>query len=188
MIETTRLQAINTMLTCIGESPVSNLTDAATADVAIAKMILDEVCRDLMSRSWAWNTLRKQTLQPDSSGKIVIPSTWVRVDHPTKDYAKKGSYLYDRENETDAFSQSVSDLEAVVLLEWEDMPEPARRYAMIRAGRTLAARMVNSRDSVSFTDRDEGQAWMILREYETEQADYNIFSNPDVAYNNRRWA
>lgn len=188
MLETTRLQAVNTMLTCIGESPVSNLTDAAAADVAIAQNILDEVCRDLMTRSWSWNTLRKQTLQPDVSNRIAVPATWVRVDHPTKDYARKGPWLYDRENETDTFTESVADLEAVVLLDWDEMPEPARRYAMIRAGRTLAARMVTSEKAVAFTERDEMQSWMVLREYESEQADYNIFNNQDVAYNSRRFA
>lgn len=187
MIETTRIQAVNTMLTCIGESPVSNLTDAATADVAIAQLILDEVCRDLMTRSWSWNTLRKQTLQPDVTNRIAVPATWVRVDHKTKDLARKGGWLYDRENETDTFTEPVSDLEAVVLLDWDEMPEPARRYCMIRSGRTLAARMVTSPQVVAFTERDEMQAWMTLREYEAEQADYNIFSNPDIAYNLRRF-
>lgn len=188
MIETTRLQAVNTMLTCIGESPVSNLTDAATADVAIAQMILDEVCRDLMSRSWSWNTLRKQKLQPDVTNRIAVPATWVRVDHPTKDYARKGQYLYNRTDETLDFTEEVTDLEAVVFLDWDELPEPARRYCMIRAGRTLAARMVNGREAVAFTERDEMQAWMTLREFEAEQADYNIFDNTDIAYSRRRWA
>jgi len=188
MNETTRLEAVNTMLSCIGESPVSSLSGTATADVAIAQNILNEVCRDLMSRQWSWNSKKKQTLSPDSSGKIAVPASWVRVDHPTKDYAKKGAYLYNLEDETDVFSDSVSDLEAVVLLEWDDMPEPARRYSMIRAGRTMAARMVSSEKAVAFTERDEMQSFMVLREFEAEQADYNIFSNPDIAYSNRRWA
>jgi len=188
MNETTRLEAINTMLSCIGESPVSSLSGTATADVAIAQNILNEVCRDLMSRQWSWNFKKKQTLSPDTSGKIAIPSSWVRVDHPTKDYAKKGQFLYNLEDETDVFAGSVDDLEAVLLLEWDEMPETARRYCMIRAGRTMAARMVSSEKAVSFTERDEMQAFMVLREFETEQADYNIFNNPDVAYNNRRWA
>jgi hypothetical protein len=188
MIETSRLQAVNTMLTCIGEIPVSTLTGPTSSDVMISQQILDEVCRDLMSRSWSWNTVRKQTLIPDVNGKVSIPSSWVRVDHPTKDYAKQGSFLYDREKETDIFSGPVTELEAVRLLEWEDMPEPARRYCMIRAGRTLAARLVGSEKLVMFTDRDELQAFMVLREFEAEQADYNIFNNQDVAYNLRRWA
>jgi hypothetical protein len=188
MNETTRLQAINTMLSCIGENPVSTLTGPLNADVVVAQQILDEVCRDLMSREWSWNTLRKQTLVADVNGNVAIPSNWVRVDHPSKDYAKKGTKLYDRENETAVFSGSVTDLVAVVLLEWDDMPEPARRYAMIRAGRTLGARMVNSEKVVAFSERDEMQAFMVLREFEAEQADYNIFNNGDVAFNNRRWA
>jgi hypothetical protein len=188
MNETTRLEAINTMLSCIGESPVSSLSGQQTSDVVVSQQILNEVCKDLMSREWSWNTLRKQVLTPNASGVVSVPSNWVRVDHDRHDYMKRGTRLYDRDNETDVFSGPVSDLVAVVLLEWEEMPEPARRYAMIRAGRTLAARMVGSEKAVAFTERDEVQAFMVLREFEAEQADYNIFSNPDVSFNNRRWA
>jgi hypothetical protein len=187
MNETTKLQAINTMLSCIGESPVSTLTSTHTADVSVAQNILDEVCRELMSRNWSWNTVTKQTLTPDLSGQISVPSSWVRVEHPLKDYAKKGNYLYDRENETYTFGAAVSDLKAIQLLEWEDMPESARRYCMIRAGRTLAGRMVTSEKAVQFTERDELQAFMLLREYESEQADYNIFRNTSVAAASRRY-
>lgn len=188
MNETTRLEAINTMLSCIGETPVSSLSGQQTADVVVSQQILNEVCRDLMSRQWSWNFLKKQTLSPGVSGKITVPMNWVRVDHPSKDYAKRGQFLYNLESETDVFQGPVDSLEAVILLEWDDMPEPARRYCMIRAGRTLAARMVSSEKAVSFTERDEMQAYMTLREYEAEQADYNIFNNIDVAYNSRRWA
>jgi hypothetical protein len=188
MNETSRLQAVNTMLSCIGETPVSTLTGPTNADVVVAQQILDEVCRDLMSREWSWNTLKKQTLIPDINGNVTVPSNWVRVDHPTKDYAKKGSRLYDRDKETDVFDGHVKELQAIVLLDWDDMPEPARRYAMIRAGRTMGARMVGSEKVVAFTERDEAQSFMVLREFEAEQADFNIFNNPDVSYNNRRWA
>lgn len=39
---TTELQAINTMLSIIGEAPVSSITENLGADVSIAKQILDE--------------------------------------------------------------------------------------------------------------------------------------------------
>lgn len=188
LTETTKISAINTMLSCIGESPVSSLEAAATADVSIALNILDEVCRDLCSRDWAWNNLTKQTLTKNVSGKIAVPAAWVRVDHPTKNVAKRGGFLYNREDSTDVFTADMEDLTAVVLLDWEDMPESARRYAMIRAGRTLVARVVGSEKGVAFTERDESQAWMTLREYESEQSDLNIFNNADVASNLRRWA
>lgn len=188
MVETTQLQAINTMLSCIGESPVSSLSSTHSADVTVAMNILDEVCRDLMTREWYWNTKKNVTLIPNASGKIIVPTNWVRIDHETLDLIKRGAYLWDRENETDVFTTQVTELTVVMFLDWNDMPEAARRYCMIRGGRTLAARMVSSEKAVGFTERDEQQAFMVLREFEVEQADYNMFNNPDIAYRNRRWA
>jgi len=188
LTETTKISAINTMLSCIGESPVSSLEATATADVSMSLNILDEVCRDLCSREWSWNKLTKQTLTKNVNGKIAVPAAWVRVDHATKDVAKRGSFLYNREDSTDVFTTDMEDLDVVLFLEWDDMPESARRYAMIRAGRTLVARLVGSEKGVAFTERDEVQAWMTLREFESEQADLNIFNNADVSSNLRRWA
>jgi hypothetical protein len=186
--ETTKLQAVNTMLTCIGETPVSSLDTTVSVDVAIALTILDEVQRDLMQRSWRWNTIKNQTLTVDIDGKVAVPPSWVRVDHPTNDYAKRGGFLYDRTNDTSTFGANVGGLEAVVFLAWEDMPEAARRYCMIRGGRTLAARMVGSEKIVGLTERDEKMAWMALKEFESEQSDLNIFDNADIASYIRRWA
>jgi len=66
--ETTKLSAINSMLSCIGESPVSSLDGTVSADVAVASNILDEVCRDLMQREWRWNTIKNQTLSAQVDG------------------------------------------------------------------------------------------------------------------------
>ena len=40
---TSKLEAVNTMLTSIGEIPVSSITSATTNDVSIAIQILDHV-------------------------------------------------------------------------------------------------------------------------------------------------
>ena len=39
---TTELQAVNTMLSVIGEAPVNSITGTTTVDVSVAKNILDE--------------------------------------------------------------------------------------------------------------------------------------------------
>ena len=46
---TTKLEAINVMLTAIGESPVNTITSSTTTDVSIAIQILDNVSREVQS-------------------------------------------------------------------------------------------------------------------------------------------
>ena len=53
---TTKLEAINVMLTAIGESPVNTITSSTTTDVSIAIQILDNVSREVQSVGWHFNT------------------------------------------------------------------------------------------------------------------------------------
>ena len=53
---TTKLEAINSMLTAIGESPVNTITQATTTDVSIALSTLENVSREIQSQGWFFNT------------------------------------------------------------------------------------------------------------------------------------
>lgn len=49
---TTELQAINTILSIIGEAPVSSITTNIGSDVSIAKQILDESSISVQTKGW----------------------------------------------------------------------------------------------------------------------------------------
>ena len=53
---TTELQAVNTMLSTIGEAPVNSITGTTTVDVSVAKNILDETSMSIQSQGWNFNT------------------------------------------------------------------------------------------------------------------------------------
>lgn len=194
---TTELESVNTMLSTIGEPPVNSLTGQQTADAAIAKNILDEVSRDVQTAGWHFNTQYGVTLSPSSDGTISIGSDIVRVDvdnrvntatnqpttltsHDSRDIVQRGSKLFDRTNNTTTFTSSVK-VTTVTLLEFEDLPEPARRYITIRSARIFQDRMVGSQKHNAFTLRDEMGAMAVLREFEGDTADHNIFNNYDTA-------
>ena len=67
---TTKLQAINTMLSVIGESPVNSFATNATGDVAISKNILDEVLKEVQTDGWNWNTEHNVEFPVDVDGKL----------------------------------------------------------------------------------------------------------------------
>ena len=64
---TTELQAVNTMLSAVGEPPINNLEGQKNADAAIAKNILDEVSSEVQTHGWHFNTQPKVELSPNSS-------------------------------------------------------------------------------------------------------------------------
>ena len=55
---TTQLEAVNTMLSAIGETPTTDAIIAAdsSADVVMAVQILDEVTKEIESQGWNFNT------------------------------------------------------------------------------------------------------------------------------------
>ena len=181
--KTTKIQAINTMLSTVGEPPINSLA-VQRADALIAQNILDEVCREVQSYGWQFNTDEGVELVPDSNtGFIYVPDTVVRVDMDRNELAYdiviRGNRLYNRKNNSYVFSGSIKAVQ-VYLLDFDEMPEVAKRYVTIRAARIFQDRMVGSEKHHAFTLRDEVASLALMTEYENEVGDYTIFDSPDV--------
>ena len=183
---TTKKDAVNTMLTSIGEQPIQNMNDlAGLSDASIAEQILDNVSRAIQSRGWIFNTDLDVPMSVDQYGEIALSPDILRVDTTSrlrdgdKDIVERGRKLYDRQNQTFIFTTKVT-VNQIKLLVFEDLPEPARRYISIRASRIFHDRVVGSGELHRFYQEDEMNAWQALLEYEGDVADYNIFDNYDV--------
>lgn len=181
----TKLEAINTMLSVIGEAPVNTLTGALPVDTVMALNVLTEVSRDVQSKGWHFNTEFEVVLTPDETTKeIVLGAGTLRVDLEAKDAGSldvvvRGSKLYDRKEHTYEFSDEVKAT-VVYGLEFDDLPHSARQYITVRSARTLQDRVVGSTKHHQFTLRDEQYAWGSMCEYESWTADHSIFDNADT--------
>ena len=185
---TTELEAVNTMLMSIGEQPIQNIDDlAGLTDASIAKQILSNVSRAVQSRGWIFNTDLEQVMKPDAEGVILLDDKILRVDttanlrNSTTDIVERGRQLYDRKKNTPIFEEGTEiKVNLIRLLNFTDLPEPARRYITIRSSRIFHDRVVGSSELHTFYQQDELQAWAVLIEYEGDVSDYNIFDNYDV--------
>ena len=182
----TELEAVNTMLVTIGEQPVSSLDNlAGLQDASIARQILSNISRAVQSKGWVFNLDLQVTYTPDSNGEINLGSNVLRIDttskvrSSTKDIVERGGKLYDREKNTSIFTDSVK-VDRVIVLNFDDLPEVARRYIATRSARVFHDRVVGSGELHRFFQEDEGQAWSELLEYEAEVGDYTIFDDYDV--------
>ena len=182
---TTELEAINTMLSTIGESPVNTVEGTGNVDVVIARQILQTVSREVQARGWHFNTEINYTVTPDSEGYLVLPNTVLKVDtvYPdsSKDVVVRGSRLYDREKHTYVFTDAVK-VDMTILLTFDELPEVARNYATIRASRIFQERVVGSDTLHAFNSQDEARAMVSLMEYEADTADLNILSGNYSVY------
>lgn len=187
---TTRLDAVNTILTSCGEQPVSVLSNT-TADAANAAALLDEVSREVQAEGWHFNTEKDVPLTPDSSKLINLPDNAIKVDvdpfaYPAIDPVQRGTKLYDRAARSYEFSSPIK-AEVVYALPFEELPEQARRYIATKAARVFYARFVGETGGVSFTAQDEAAARASLVKSNLANADINFFrSNPLLAWRLRR--
>jgi hypothetical protein len=172
---TTKLEAINTMLSIIGETPVNSLSGQAVASVKIAENTLNEALRDIQGESWHFNTSKDVTLVRDLDGRIPLSPSVARVEvdrvqNPDVEVVKRGDYLYDTKAQTNVFAKNIVKAYVTYLLDFDELPEAAKRYAMIRAGRMFCDRMIADPARNGFTSQDEMKARMDLREYEAKTA------------------
>ena len=183
LTKTTKLQALNTMLSVVGEPPVNSLS-AQRADSLIAQTILDEVTREVLTYGWQFNTEDDVTMTPESNtGFIYISDSTVRVDmdrsYSSYDIVIRGNRLFNRKNNSYVFVEPIKVIR-VDLMDYDDLPEIAKRFIAIRASRIFQDRMVGSTTLHGFTAQDELGALARMSEYENEVGDYTIFDSPDV--------
>lgn len=182
---TTKIQAVNTLLATIGSAPVNSISGSNSADVAMALQTIDEVSLSVQSRGWHFNTEDERTYNPDPTTKEIVIGNSVLmcdVDHPNNDgidVVVRGTKLYDRKNLTFEFTRQVV-AKVVFGLDWDDLPQPARFYIMIRSARIFQDRVVGSEKHHTFTLRDEIAALTQLRRHEGETSDHSIFDSYDV--------
>lgn len=175
---TTKLDAVNKCLESVWETPVSSLDVSGVASVALAKRIVDATSRLVQSRGWAFNTDHDYTLTPDDDGFINIPTNTLSIDPEGDsvdvDAVPRGTRLYDREDHTFVFTESV-DVKLVTLLEFDDCPEAFRAYVAIQAARTFRDKWLQ-KDTPSNPTQEEIEALRNLEDTEADQADLNMFT------------
>jgi hypothetical protein len=178
--KTTELEAVNTLLSTIGESPISSLEESANgADAAIALSVLREVSRKVQMIGWHFNQERNFRMAPSISGEIFLPANCVQIDdssYPGIDVVERGGRLYNRTEQSYLFSKAVT-VDLTLLLEFEELPQAARTYITDKSSRIFQNRVVGSQLLSAFTAEDEREAKTVLKKYESQTADYNILTD-----------
>tara|TARA_B100002019_G_scaffold157246_1_gene135396 strand:+ start:157 stop:765 length:609 start_codon:yes stop_codon:yes gene_type:complete len=178
---TTELQAVNTMLSVIGEAPVNSITGTTTVDVSVAKNILDETSMSVQSQGWNFNTHTDyKSLSLDSNNKVPLPVNCVKADANQQyrhlNYTIRNGYLYDMDNHSDTFTSAPSSVDLVLVQQFEHLPEYARRYITVKAARRFAARFIGDSQLTQLTAQDENEALVSFTQADAQESDINILN------------
>jgi len=186
---TSELEAVNTILSTIGESPLNTLSGSLPVDGTIAKNVLSEVSREVQSQGWHFNTHYKVSLSRDTNNKIPLATNIVRVEIDPRQYSKvsydivqRNNFLYNLAKNEDTFDTNFKDATAVYLLPFDEIPEQAKRYITIRSARIFHDRTLGANTIHKFSQEDEAKSLSILKQAESHTGDYSIFDTPEQAY------
>lgn len=173
----TELEAVNIILRNVGLSPVSTLSGATAPDVVTAQSVLDEAQRSVLKEGWDFNTETDYPLTP-SSNRITIPSDFFsfRPMDTTKHYVERQGYLYDLDARSLSFDDTVK-VEAIVSLQWSDLPEAARYYIAVKAARQFADDMMGDANAGKLNGDYELEARAAVVEANSQNARVSMFDN-----------
>ena len=180
---TTELEAVNTILSTIGEAPLSTLTGSLPVDGTTAKNILNEISREVQSAGWHFNTQYKVDLTRDTDNKVPIGTDVVRVqlndkyDKSSYDVVQRGSYLFNLAKNSNIFDQDFTENTLIYLLQFDDIPEQARRYITIRSARVFHDRTLGANTLHKFSSEDEARSLAVMKQAEMQTGDNTIFDN-----------
>ena len=178
------LEAVNRVLQMMGEAPVNSLNGQFGLALQ-AQDTLNDVSRRLQSEGWSFNTDREKLLQRNvTTNQIALGPNVSRVvidrlRYPEVDVAQRGGTLYDRHNNTYAFTQDLY-ADITFILEWEELPEYARQYITAKAGRQLQEAILGSADLSRINLTAEAEAKALFMDEETVVNDHSMLSgNPN---------
>jgi len=186
---TTELEAVNTILSTIGEAPLNSLTGSLPVDGTIAKNVLSEVAREVQSQGWHFNTHTNVKLIRNTDNKIPVANNVVRVEINPAKYSKlnynivqRDNFLYNLAKNVDTFDTNFDEVTVVYLLPFNEIPEQAKRYITIRSARIFHDRTLGANTIHKFSQEDEFKALSILKQAESLTGDWSIFDTPEQAY------
>ena len=185
----TELDAVNSILMSVGESPVNTL-EVQSPEVAIAQSTLRQVCREVQAEGWVFNTEDDYPITLNGSNHCVVPNNVLEID--INHHRHGGNYnvikkkdsgitkLYDKYEHRFNF-ENISDskiyCDIIWMIDFEELPQVFKDYITIRASRIASNRMVNDPNAAELIGTDEQLARTLAMEYDTRVSDHNIFND-----------
>ena len=181
----TELSAVNSILGAIGQSPLTTL-NFDNPEVAMIYNLLRDANVDTQAEGWHFNTEKHVKYTPDTNGNILIANDVLQLDvsegwtHRIYDVVRRNGKLYDKIDHTYDFSTLDSiDLDVVLLVTFENLPIPFRRYITYRASTKAATQLVANPNLVKLLQGQEALARASLMEYECNQGNHSMFGFPE---------
>ena len=174
----TELQAVNLLISAIGEAAVSSLETATTVEVTQAKNLLSNVNRAAQQKGWHFNTEWDVVLTRDSDDRIPLSESILSVYQPGQLMTIRGRsgsmFAYDLDNNTFTWTKNLNNAVTITLLDFIDTPNTFRQYVTTRAARIFQEEIVGQVSAETVNRQEEAEAYADLLDDDAERAGLNV--------------
>ena len=174
----TELQAVNLLLSAIGEAAVSSLETATTVEVTQAKNLLSNVNRAAQQKGWHFNTEWDVVLTRNSENLIPLSESILSVYQPGQLMTIRGRsgsmFAYDLDNNTFTWTKNLNNAVTITLLDFIDTPNTFRQYVTTRAARIFQEEIVGQVSAETVNRQEEAEAYADLLDDDAERAGLNV--------------
>lgn len=172
------LEAVNLLLSAIGEAAVSSLETATTVEVTQAKNLLSNVNRAAQQKGWHFNTEWDVVLTRDSDDRIPLSESILSVYQPGQLMTIRGRsgsmYAYDLDNNTFIWTKNLNNAVTITLLDFIDSPNTFRQYVTTRAARIFQEEIIGQVSAETVNRQEEAEAYADLLDDDAERAGLNV--------------
>lgn len=185
-VPTTLLDAVNQMLAAIGLAQIVSLNlEDLTEDAGRALAELSEQSRVAQALGWHFNTDEGLELQPTTDGTIPVPVQAASVVLNPRSYmddaVQRAGKMYDRTRHTFTWDHPLY-VDAILLFEYEDLPQQMRWYVTCKAGERFAVGRLPDTTVYKFSSAVTQEAWSALQQWDQDSRGQTLVdSSPHFA-------
>ena len=183
---TTKLESVNTMLSCIGQAPINTLEGTKSSNIVSAENILNDEVENVQLSGWDFNTEEDYPLLPDQDGFIKLPLNTLNLKvedtYYANQYSIRGTKLYDKINHTYKIDKQLK-AKIIFKLEFEDLSTVVQKYITMSAANKFVKRALGSQTTYAYTMEDLAEARAAMLKAEITDGEYSFipeFQNGEI--------
>lgn len=172
------LNAINDILSAIGEPPINSSEELLNSDVANARRILDRINRMVQSQGWTFNIETSTELLPDIfSQQIPYMQSYLRVLSPSGQttYINRNGFMWDTSAKTDLFTSSIV-VDLVILRFIDELPEVFRQYIIAESALQYNVRFFGPPEITQQLQNEKQDLYRMCMEFELDYGNFNMLT------------
>lgn len=169
------LDAVNDVLSSIGESSVNTLDDNMNADVSNIRRILNQFNRRTQTVGWTFNTETESLLPDQFTNNIKYLDSYLQVlsvDGATI-YRNRNGLLYEVPTKNDMFTEPVT-VSLISLCPYGDMPEIFKQYIVALAAKRFNMSFFGDDGIDADLDEQVTELRIAVMEFELDYGNFNM--------------